>query len=141
MNRGAFGLGRSKKNMKKLVLVSLLLLSGNCPANELAPAAQQEIAHLFTYLENSGCQFNRNGSWYEAREAVDHIGKKYQYLLGKNQISTSEDFIAGAATKSSMSGRPYLVKCRDAAPVESAVWFRAELEKYRQPPPKISTGR
>jgi hypothetical protein len=119
------------RNMMATVLVSLLLFSGICRADGLPAAAQQEIAHLFSYLEHSGCQFDRNGSLHDAAEAVDHLNTKYQYLLRKDMISSAEDFIAGAATKSSMSGQAYLVRCADAAPVESAAWFQAELARYR----------
>ncbi len=126
------------KFIKEIVLVSLLLLSGSSAAEGLANAAQLEVSHLFAYLKSSGCQFNRNDSWYGAQEAADHLNDKYQYLLGKNRISSAEDFIAEAASKSSVSGNPYLVKCGNAAPVESAGWFRAELEQYRKSRLKVS---
>ncbi len=125
----------------KITLISLLLFSGACAADGIGDAAQQEISHLFAYLKSSGCQFNRNGSWYGPQEAADHLNDKYQYLLKKNRISTAEDFITGAASESSMSGQPYLVKCGDAAPVESAAWFRAELEKYRKSAPKLTAKK
>ena len=127
------------KIFNTFALIHLLVLSGVCAAEGPANGAQQEISHLFAYLESSACQFSRNGSWYTPQEAVDHLNEKYQYLLGKNRIASAEDFIAGAASKSSMSGMPYLVKCGNAAPVESASWFRAELEKYRKTAPKVSS--
>ena len=126
------------KIVKTFVLACLLLFSGVCAAEGPASAVQQEISHLFAYLGSSGCQFSRNGSWYSPQEAVDHLNDKYQYLLGKNRIASAEDFIAEAASRSSMSGQAYLVKCGNAAPVESAGWFRAELDKYRKSAPKIS---
>lgn len=121
--------------MKHISIAALisLLLSGTCMAHSMPAGVDQEIAHLFTWLKSSGCQFNRNGTWYGPQEAADHLNEKYQYLLGKNRISSAEEFIAEAATKSSMSGQPYLVRCGNAAPVESAGWFRAELDKYRIP--------
>ncbi len=126
---------------EKIVLMLLLLFSGICAADGMSDAAQQEISHLFVYLKSSGCQFNRNGSWYGPQEAADHLNDKYQYLIKKNRISTAEDFISEAATQSSMSGQPYLVKCGEAAPVESATWFRAELEKYRKSALKLTSKK
>lgn len=120
------------RNMRGILLLSLLLCSAICRADGLSVAAQQEIAHLFSYLENSGCQFERNGSLHDAHEAAGHLDQKYRYLLDKNRISSAEDFIAGAGTRSSMSGQAYLVRCGNAAPVESAAWFQAELAKYRK---------
>lgn len=118
--------------MKKIVFCLLFLICEICVAASPSPATKGEIIHLFTYLEKSGCQFNRNGSWYSSTEAVNHLQKKYQYLLDKNLISSSEDFIERAATQSSMSGKPYCVKCENAAPVESAAWFKRELTAYRK---------
>ena len=118
--------------MKKLVLVTLLLLSTAAAAEGVPPVAQQEIDHLFTYLKVSGCQFSRNGSWYTPQEAIDHINDKYQYLIRHDMVSTAEDFIKYAATESSWSGKPYLVKCGNEAPHETGPWFRAELQKFRK---------
>ncbi len=99
---------------------------------EPAVSTQSEITYLFSQLTSSGCEFNRNGSWYSATEAAAHLSKKYEYLKQKNQISSTEDFIDNAASKSSMSGEPYFVKCRDEPSVESAKWFRAALIKFRK---------
>jgi len=118
--------------MKKLLILIMVLFSTYAQAEDLSGAAQQEITHLFSYLGNSGCQFNRNGSWYDAQAAVNHINDKYQYLLGKHRIATAEDFIEGAASRSSMSGRAYMVKCGDGPSVESGDWFRVELDKFRK---------
>lgn len=117
----------------RMFLAAMLFVpwGGIACAEGLSSEGQQEIAHLFSYLAGSGCEFNRNGSWHNAQEAADHLNSKYQYLLGKNRISSAEDFIANAASRSSMSGQPYLVKCGEAAPVESAPWFLAELGKLR----------
>ena len=43
------------------MLVSSFALAADPPL-----AVQSEVAHLFTYIENSGCQFYRNGSWHDA---------------------------------------------------------------------------
>jgi hypothetical protein len=118
--------------MKHCIAILLSFVTGTCAAAGLPAPAQAEIAHLFSYLEKSGCQFNRNGSWYAPAEAVGHLNKKYQYLLDKNLVSSAEDFIERAAKESSMSGKPYLVKCDNAAPVESAIWFKRELAAYRK---------
>lgn len=118
--------------MTRLPILLLLGLTGLAGAAEPTPAARQEIAHLFTYLKASGCDFNRNGSWHGAVEAAQHLDKKYQYLLKKGMVGSAEDFIARAATESSMSGDAYQVRCGASAPVASAAWFGAELRRYRQ---------
>ena len=91
-----------------------------------------EIWHLFEYLEKSNCEFNRNGSWYKPHEAVQHIKKKYRYLIKRGLINSTEQFIDRAASRSSISGKPYTVKCDHVEPIETAVWFTEELKRFRK---------
>ncbi len=116
--------------MRKLLgaLLLLPLLASAAPS----PTATQEIDHLFAYLKESRCEFSRNGSWYTPADAVAHLQDKYAYLLRKDRVATAEDFIELAATESSMSGKPYLVKCGDGATENSGLWFRDELARYRK---------
>ncbi|HEX8405938.1 MAG TPA: DUF5329 domain-containing protein [Duganella sp.] len=95
------------------------------------PKAQAEIAHLLDHVATPGCQFNRNGSWHEGAEAKSHLQKKYDYLIKRNLVTNAESFIAGAATESSMSGKPYLVKCGGGKAVASAVYMQEELARFR----------
>jgi Family of unknown function (DUF5329) len=91
---------------------------------------KQEITFLFAHLKDSGCKFNRNGSWYKADAAANHLNQKYEYLLKKGYISTTEDFIARAASESSMSHKAYIVKC-GGTETKSTAWFKDALTKYR----------
>jgi len=118
--------------MSVLLFAASLLLGPVCHAGELPPAAGAEIAHLFTYLETSGCDFYRNGSRYGSREAAAHLRRKYQYLLEKGMVSSAEEFIERASSKSSSSGKPYQVRCGGGKLTESGPWLRAELMKYRR---------
>lgn len=116
----------------------LLLLAAVCSgaiAATPSTSTTQEIAQLLDRLGSSGCQFNRNGSWYSAMQAKDHLNGKYKYLLDKGKISTAESFIQLAGTESSMSGKPYRVKCKDAPEQESAIWLNTELAKIRKGKP------
>lgn len=118
--------------MKKIILILLLVLPDCCFSSVTWTETQAEIAHLFSFLENSGCQFNRNGSWHTAKEATTHLFEKYQSVTKKEGFTNTESFIETVASKSSMTGTPYQVKCSNATPVESGAWFRAELNKYRK---------
>ena len=91
-------------------------------------AVSWEISHLLQYIEESGCTFIRNGSEYSALEARQHIERKYEYL--KSRLSSAEDFIDHAATKSSMTGRQYTVVCSDEEMLTGA-WLKKELEQFR----------
>ncbi|MGC2458878.1 MAG: DUF5329 domain-containing protein [Gallionellaceae bacterium] len=92
---------------------------------------QIEVNFLLGYVEGSGCEFYRNGSWYDSKAAQQHLRDKYKYLAAGNQINTTEDFIEKAATKSSFSGQPYGVKCKDGVSVTSSQWLRDELARFR----------
>jgi hypothetical protein len=111
-----------------------LLLAATLHGAALAapePKAPAEIAHLLDYVATPGCRFNRNGSWHEGAEARAHLKKKYDYLLKRDLVTNAESFIAGAATESSMSGKPYLVQCGEGQPVASAVYMKDELARFR----------
>ena len=122
-------------SMKKLVAGLLLALPVAALAQpvEAVPARTQvEIDHLFDYLAHANCQFNRNGSWHDMVAAKAHVNTKYEYLKERGKIDSTESFIENAASKSSFSGKDYLVQCQGADPVPSASWLKAELLRYRQ---------
>jgi hypothetical protein len=104
---------------------------------QAAPTAttQREIAGLMQALENSGCRFQRNGSWYGPGEARAHLQRKYDYLLKRDLVGSSEQFIERAASRSSLSGRPYRVACPDAPEQDAAAWFQHTLRQLRAPSP------
>lgn len=109
----------------------LLTVTHAATAAPLPPAARAEVDALLNRLQASGCEFNRNGSWYTGAEAKVHLLKKLDYLEGKDMVHTAEQFIERGATGSSMSGKPYLVRCAGRAPVESGPWLKAELQAAR----------
>ncbi len=90
-----------------------------------------EVDALLEKLTASGCQFNRNGSWYSASDAKVHLLRKLEYFEGKTTILSAEQFIDLAAATSSTSGQAYKVKCGTSAAAESKVWLLAELARIR----------
>jgi hypothetical protein len=115
-----------------LLFLVLLLPGASAFAAAPSPSVQVEIDHLFSQLEQSGCRFNRNGTWYSAREASDHLKKKLDYLVRKGLLSTTESFIELAASQSSRSGQAYQVECPGAPVRASALWFGDELTRFRR---------
>ncbi len=92
---------------------------------------QIEVNFLLGYVDGSACEFYRNGTWRDSKAAQEHLRDKYNYLVARNQINTTEDFIEMAATKSSLSGQPYKVRCNGSATVTSNQWLRDELTRFR----------
>lgn len=98
---------------------------------ETISQADNEISHLLHYVDQSGCQFNRNGSWHDSHEASLHLQRKYQYLSNRHAVPDAESFIVRAAAQSSVSGRAYQVKCGGKPSIPSKDWLIAELARYR----------
>jgi len=103
------------------------------PAAELSPTAHREIAQLLERIEASNCSFGRNGSWYPPSEARKHLQMKLDYMVKRHMLGSAEEFIAKAASASSISGEAYQIRCGSKAPVASAAWLSAELERIRSP--------
>jgi hypothetical protein len=100
-------------------------------AGHASPTTQREVGQLLDFVAQSNCQFNRNGSWYDAKKARVHLQEKYDYLDQRGKVPNAEAFIDLAASKSSMSGKPYQVRCGDAPVMPSATWLSTELKRLR----------
>ena len=94
-----------------------------------ASEMQSEINHLLVFLENSECQFERNGKMHTGKDTVNHVKKKYNHF--KTKIDSAEKFIEYSATKSTISGKFYMVLCKDKPTVKTQDWLLHELKNYR----------
>jgi hypothetical protein len=110
---------------KALLLAALLLCAPPAPA----ASPEAEIDHLLDFIAGSSCRFIRNGVAYDGAQAVSHIKDKYDYY--RSEIHSAEDFIALAASKSALSGKPYLVECGGTTE-PAADWITRELAAFRQ---------
>jgi hypothetical protein len=130
MSVGDFMSGRSS------VILGLVLGLALMSAARAAPpaTAQTEINYLLAFIKSSGCEFFRNGSWYDSKQAEAHLRSKYGLLAMGTGIGTAEDFIEQAATKSSLSGQPYQVRCGGNGVVTSNQWLHDVLARYRAHP-------
>jgi len=114
-------------------LLTILLLSFSCTAfADVPPEQKPEVEHLLEFVSQSDCVMVRNGTEHEGEKASSHILKKYQYF--EDDISTTEAFIEYSATKSTMSGNYYTVKCPDGKEMRSQDWLLEELETFRIQP-------
>jgi hypothetical protein len=114
-----------------ILVLALSLAPAPSDAVELSAASRAEIDALLDRLGESGCEFNRNGTWHGAPKAKAHLARKLDYLLDKKLVANTEQFIELAASKSSTSGKAYSVKCKGAQPVPSAIWLTTELQQLR----------
>jgi len=133
----------TQPHLMRSFLVSVLATAlGLSAAAAPAPSpARPEITALLSRLQSSNCTFNRNGTWYSAPEAKEHLLKKLEYLEGKSAVQTAEQFIELAASSSSMSGKPYLVRCGASAPEGSKSWLSTQLKAVRSSAAAASAAR
>jgi hypothetical protein len=128
--------------MLKLPLARIALglaLAGSTPLGGVRAQDRQavpidariEISFLLGYVEGSTCAFYRNGTWHAAAAAQAHLRSKYGLLAARRQIGSAEDFIDKVATRSSLTGEAYAVRCAGSPDISSDVWFRAELARLR----------
>ncbi len=115
--------------MKALILAAAMMTAGGSFAATPEPA-RGEITHLLGAVEKSGCKFQRNGSWHDAKTARKHMEKKFAYMDKRDLAPTAELFIERGASTSSSSGKPYQMQC-EGKTVTSGEWLTAELKRHR----------
>ncbi|PJZ50895.1 DUF5329 domain-containing protein [Leptospira saintgironsiae] len=120
--------------MKKILFYLIITLSVFSLAPSFAAEPEDEIKTLVSSLDScKGCVFIRNGSEHKLDEAKAHLLRKYD--AAKSKITSTEDFIKGLASKSSITGTPYKIKFPDGKEVESEKWLTDKLNELRNPPP------
>jgi Family of unknown function (DUF5329) len=110
-------------------LTALVFLAVSTGQNARAESLGDTINYLLDYVAKSDATFIRNGQAHTPQEAVNHIKAKYEHF--KNQIKTPEDFIRLSASKSLLTGQPYLVRTRDGKEVSLSVWLTDALKAHR----------
>lgn len=118
-------------NARLFALVFAGLVGGAALAAPASAPVRAEIDALLSKLQSSGCEFNRNGTWYSGADAKTHLLRKLESIEGKVSVQSTEQFIELAAAKSSTSGKPYQVKCGADASVESHQWLNRQLAALR----------
>jgi hypothetical protein len=79
-----------------------------------------------------GARFIRNGQEHTPDEAIVHMRKKWEWK--KSKIKTADDFIRIVGSKSSTSGKPYMIRFSDGTEMKSEEWFSKQLELMKSLP-------
>ena len=86
----------------------------------------EKIGQLIEHVGSlEGAVFIRNGEEYSPAEAAEHLRRKWENLGG--EITTVEQFIEHAASKSSLSGEPYKIRLKDGTEHPSGEYLRERL--------------
>jgi Family of unknown function (DUF5329) len=111
------------------VLLASAFVSAFAPAEATAESLEQTISYLLDYVAKSDVTFIRNGQTHTPQEAVNHIKAKYEHF--KAEIKTPEDFIRLSASKSLLTGQPYLVRTKDGKEMHLDAWLTEALKQHR----------
>jgi hypothetical protein len=115
------------KNILVTAFVILALFSGVVSARD--NIEKKKIEFLISSVENlKGAKFIRNGSEYEGKKAAEHLRMKLQ-KAGDN-VQTADDFIRLCASKSFITGKPYMIRLSDGKTIKSEEYFRKKLKEY-----------
>jgi hypothetical protein len=115
-------------------LLLFLLALTPCHAQGSAAAEKAKIEALISHLENlKEATFMRNGSDYDAQSAAKFLRKKWQSKDA--EIKTAADFIAKAASVSSTSGKPYMIRLKGAPETPCGPYLTAQLRKIEAAAP------
>ena len=107
-----------------------LLLCLTLPAaqNDTPPTETQKIESLINHVESlKDAKFIRNGVPYDAKTSGQFLRGKWK--AQESDIKTARDFISKAASTSSTTGQPYLIRLSDGREIKSGEYLTAELEK------------
>jgi len=109
------------------VLMLLMLVPGR--VNGQTDRERQRIEFLLSAVEGlEGATFLRNGSAHTGKEAADHLRLKRR--RAGERVRTAEDFIRLCASRSYLTGQPYLVRFAHGRTIPAEEFLRRLLEEY-----------
>jgi hypothetical protein len=115
------------KNISIMACVILALFSVAVRAQDTIEI--KKIEFLLSSLENiHGAKFIRNGTEYDGKQAVEHMRMKLKQAGGK--VQTADDFIRLCASKSFITGKPYMIRFFDGKTIKSEDFLREKLKEY-----------
>ena len=116
-------------NVLARIFLTSLFVFVFTPRSANAESLEQTINYLLDYVAKADVTFIRNGQTHTPQQAANHIKAKYEHF--KSEIKTPEDFIRLSASKSLLTGQPYLVRTRDGNEIQLSAWLTEALNKHR----------
>jgi hypothetical protein len=126
---GGFSFKFNEGSMKSIMVAAFVILaviSGVVSAQD--NVEKKKIEFLIVSVENlKGAKFIRNGTEHTGKEAAEHLRMKLQNALA---VQTADDFIRLCASKSIITGKPYMIRLSDGKAIKSEEYFREKLKEY-----------
>jgi hypothetical protein len=116
--------------MKKILVAAFVILAlFSAAVNAQENVEKKKIAFLISSVENlKGAVFIRNGAEYDGKAAAEHLRLKLKNAGGR--VQTADDFITLCASRSYMTGSPYMIRLSDGKTIKSEEYFRKKLKEY-----------
>ena len=118
-------------NFRFFPIIALLLFFCSAiglRAEGLPAEEKTKIEALLTQVGGlKDAKFIRNGKDYDAKSAAKFLRGKWE--ANAKKIHSAKDFIEVAATRSSTTGQPYMIRLKGAPPVSCADYLIAQLKK------------
>jgi hypothetical protein len=95
----------------RLVAAALLLSGAVAGADAASDDETRKIQALLADVERMDATFVRNGKTYDAKTAAEFLRRKWK--ANDADVATANDFIEKIASKSSTSGKPYLIRFKE----------------------------
>jgi hypothetical protein len=115
-----------------IVLFILLFIGFYAQAQQVKQpkrlSENEKIECLIISIEQlTDAQLYRNGSWYDATTAADHLRMKLS--KAGSRVKTAQDFIDKVASCSSMTGEAYKIKYSNGIEVTTKEYFTEKLKE------------
>ena len=120
---------RKMRNVAWFLLIIFAAASIGYSAQDSEPL-EETISYLIEYVGKADATFLRNGQSYTPEEAAKHIRSKYEHF--RNEIKTPEDFIRLSASKSLLTGKPYIVRLRSGEEMRLDSWLADALKRHQK---------
>ncbi|MBI1836858.1 MAG: DUF5329 family protein [Flavobacteriia bacterium] len=130
----SFKINATKYSIQCIKLVNILIgedfgffivKKGNLKS-EIRKDESNKIKTLLLIIEKSNIQFIRNGVTYNSKEASEHLATKWKE--SNIHITNLNQFIERIGSKSSMSGKPYLVIQSDGSIIPAKTWYLKQIK-------------
>lgn len=115
-----------------LFLLLLLILTPIESALADFDCERVRIENLIEAVAESGLIFHRNGDTHDSKAAASHLRLKFENALNSwfappKESWTAEKFVEELASKSSWSGKPYLIEKPGEEPRPIRPWLMERL--------------
>jgi hypothetical protein len=94
---------------------------------------KKKIDFLLHEIEQlKGAKFWRNGTSYSPHDAAEYLRMKMTWNYRSKPVTSAKDFIERIASKSTITGKPYLIQMEDNKKMESKTFLEQRLSVWKE---------